>query len=209
MRSRRILSNISFNSLEFFEYVINDLSSNGFIDWCYWIKHYGDNDDKKDHIHFCFQPSSTIDTSTFNRHFYEFSFVDSDHRAKRPTVKYMPVTSLDDWLLYCKHDRDYLLTKGLERIYFYEWSDFRSTDILAFEHDVSNIDSTKYGRLSILRDGVKSKIPFAELIQQGSLPIAYRAQYEAQYRALQILDHNRKVAEWEKLDESQSKGLFD
>lgn len=208
MRSRRILSNISFNSLDFFEYTINELFNDGVIDWAYWVKHYGDNDDKKDHIHFCFQPSSTIDTATFNKRFYEFSFVDTDKRAKRPTVKYMPVVSLDDWLLYCKHDRDYLLTKGLERIYFYDWSDFHTTDTLALEHDINNIDSTKYGRLSILRDGVKMRVPFAELIQQGQLPIAYRAQYEAQYRALQYLDKKRKIAEWEKIDDSESEGLF-
>lgn len=203
MRSRRILSNISFNSLEFFEYIINELYQDGVIDWAYWIQHQGDKDDKKSHIHFCFQPSSTIDTVTFNRKFYEFSFVEPDKRVKRPTVKYMPVTSLDDWLLYCKHDKDYLITKGLERYYFYEWRDFHFTDALAFEHDISNIDRTKYGRLSLLRDGVRDRIPFAELIQQGQLPIAYRAQFEAQYRALQILDKKRKIAEWEKIDDSE------
>lgn len=193
MKTRRLISNISFNTPDYFDFVIRGLFQNGIIDFAYWICHKGDSDDKKDHIHFCLQPSRSLDTISLNSHFLEFPFHGSRRLPLKPTSKYVPVSSLDDWLLYCKHDKDYLSSKGLSRNYHYLWVDFKSTDSDAFWHDVHNIDTSKICRLSYLRDGVLQNIPFAELIQSGQIPIAYRAQYEAQYRALKIIESSKNL----------------
>ena len=198
MKTRRVLSNISFNTLPFFSYVIRGLYKDNIIDWAYWIFHSADKDDKKQHIHFCFQPSKAIDTFDFSLCFLEFPF----HGCRlplKPTSRYQPVLSLDDWLLYCKHDRDYLLSKGIERNVHYDWSDFKSTDSDSLEHDINNIDYTKFNRMSLLFEGVNNHTPFADLVQKGVVPINFRSQYEAQYRALKRLrDSEKGLKAWEK-----------
>lgn len=200
MKTRRVLSNISFNSLEFFETIINGLYLDGIVDWAYWILHFPDKDDKKEHIHFVFQPSKAIDTVDFQLSFLEFPF-HGNRKPKKPTSRFQPVLSLDDWLLYCKHDHNYLLSKGLSRTISYDWSDFHSTDFDSLEHDINNIDHLKYGRMSILSNGVDEHVPFADLVQKGFIPINFRSQYEAQYSALKRLrDNEKRLKDWEKID---------
>lgn len=211
MNTRRILSNISFNSPTFFSMIVGELALDGLMDWCYWIVHKADNDDKKEHIHFCFQPSRQIDTLQFNKLFYQWDFIGIDSIEKygvldelsidnwiprKPTTRYQPVLSLDDWLLYCKHDNEYLEQKGLVRKHHYEWSEFSSTDYDSLEHDINNIDYTKISRLKILKEGAINYVPFYQLVQSGQLPIQFRAQYEKQYN--EIVNHLRKRAQFEK-----------
>lgn len=203
MKTRRTLTNISFNSPDYFADRMNDLLRDGVIDWAYWIVHHADNDDKKQHIHFVFQPARSVETSIITSYFLEFPFYGRIRLPLKPTSKYVPCVSLDDWLLYCKHDKDYLISKGLERNYHYQWEDFCTTDRDSLLHDIGNINYNKIGQLSMLRAGVLNKIPFAELIQQGKIPIAYRSQYEAQYRALMNLEcwEKRKLKEYVKADQ--------
>lgn len=200
MKTRRILSNISFNSPSFFKLIIEGLYHDCVIDWAYWIIHYPDKDDKKSHIHFVFQPSRALDTSDFVSKFLEFPF-HGNRLPLKPTSRFQPVVSLDDWLLYCKHDSEYLRSKGLERHLHYNWSDFLSTDYDSLQHDIDNIDYNQFGRLALLSEGALNHIPFAELVQRGLIPINYRAQYEAQYIALKrIRDSESGLKTWEKLD---------
>lgn len=210
MNTRRILSNISFNSPTFFSMIVGELARDGIIDWCYWIVHKADNDDKKEHIHFCFQPSKQIDTLQLNKLFYEWRFLGIDCLSNlsidnwmpyKPTTRYQPVISLDDWLLYCKHDKDYLEQKGLDRNYHYEWSNFFATDYDSLNHDINNIDYTKISRLKILKEGAINYVPFYQLVQSGQLPIQFRAQYERQYN--EIVNHLRKRAQFEKAVKEQ------
>ena len=193
MKTRRLLSNISFNTAAYFKSVAGVLVKDRYIDWCYWIVHEADTDDKKKHIHFVFQPSRSIDTAIFNSKFNEWEWIISDdleqckvmnYRPLKPTLKYQYCISLDDWFLYCKHDYDYLNAKGLTRNYAYNWEDFRSTDTDSLEHDINNIDFTKVNRMKFLKEGVMSSVPFAVLVQNGKVPIQWRQQYEKQYEAL-------------------------
>lgn len=205
MRTRRVLSNVSFNSPDFFDYVISGLYHDSVIDWCYWVSHLPDRDDKKAHIHFVFQPSKIIDTVVFLRHFLEFPF-HGNRLPLKPTSRFQPVISLDDWLLYCKHDSVYLSQKGLERKYHYDWSDFHSTDFDSLQHDIDNIDYTQFGRLALLNEGVISHTSFAELVQRGIVPINFRSQYEAQYLALKKLRMaDNSLEEW-KIEDALYRG---
>ena len=199
MKTRRLISNISFNTLAYFRYRVNELFENSIIDYAYYIFHFADNDDKSDHIHFCLQPSRAIDTFELNTYFLEFPFYGDCRLPFRPTSNYKFVNSIDDWLLYCKHDPNYLLSKGQSRNFKYEWSDFYSTDSYSLTHDINNIDKLKYGRLSALQDAVRNRCDFSELIQNGTIPIAYRAQYEAQYKALLLKDNRRILSSKRKM----------
>lgn len=192
MDTRRTLSNISFNSPYFFRAVIADLFNDDKIDWCYWIVHQPDKDDKKVHIHFCFQPSRTINTKDFAKRFYQWEFKNIydpgegifNWMPRKATDKYMTVTSLQDWLLYCKHDESYLSFKGLTRNIHYDWDDFEATDIDSLYHDISDIDMTKFGRIALMEQAIEEHRPFYKLVSEGKVPIQFRAQYEQQYLAM-------------------------
>lgn len=183
MLTRRTISNISYNSREHFEHVVQSLRSRGIIDWCYWIYHVADTDETKDHIHFVLAPSTRIDTSALRKQFDEID-PSGNGLFLSCTSKWFFTNSLDDWLLYAVHDPSYLTSKGQLRNHLYSYDDLHSTDPDALRHDWNMIDRLKYKRLEFLYDAVKQEVPFAVLVQQGVVPIAQRSQYEYQYNSL-------------------------
>lgn len=185
MNTRRVISNITFNSLDFFGSVCDSLVSDNIVEWVYWIQHRPDTDDTKIHIHFVLQPSKTISTDSLRKRFLEVDINNS--LPIMPLSKWYFTTSIDDWILYCLHDVDYLRFKGLTRNVHYDYSDFHATDLDSFHHDFCNINRSRFGTLSALNNAITSNLPFASLVQNGLVPINLRAQYEAQYRALKKL----------------------
>ena len=71
MKTKRTISNISYNTLAYFVEVVSRLVSRGVIEWCYWIYHFAEDDELKDHIHFVMQPSAKIETAQLEKEFYE------------------------------------------------------------------------------------------------------------------------------------------
>lgn len=183
MKTSRTISNISYNSMAHFETCVKSLWGCGVIEWAYWIYHKADTDETKDHIHFVLRPSSRVDTTELRKLFFE---VDPTHPdlPLTCTCKWNFTNSMDDWLLYAIHDINYLKSKGQIRNHFYEWKDIRSTDPDALRQDIASIDMTKWNRLAVLDKAVREGRPFFELVTDGIIPIAQRAQYEQQYRAI-------------------------
>lgn len=182
MKTIRQLSNVSYNTLPFFNAKILDLEQRGIIDYAYWIYHTAEEDEEKDHIHFVFKPSKSLDTMDFRQYLFEY-----DGKNSLPltcTKKFMPTNSMDDWLLYAVHDTAYLKSKGQWRKYHYEFKDLCSTDRQALKEDWDNINRNKYLVLEWLQQAVVNNIPFFQLVQDGLVPMAQRAQYEFQYNAL-------------------------
>lgn len=188
MKTTRTISNITYNTLPFFEHVINDLAERGIIEWAYWILHKADSDDKKDHIHFVLRPSARIETTALRNAFLEPTA--DNPLPLAPTSKWFFTNSMDDWILYVLHDEAYLASKGQTRNYRYEIESLCATDRDALMADYNNIDRVKFDRLRRLAEAVYDGIPFVNLVQSGLIPISQRAQYEAQYRAL--LDRSYK-----------------
>lgn len=193
MQTIRTISNISFNSLEFFEHKVFELLKNGVIDWCHWIAHKAEDDEKKAHIHFVLKPSCRIDTNKLRQQFFELDATNALPLA--PTTDWRPVSSMDDWLLYAVHDTDYLKSKRQTRKFAYMKKDIRSTDFDALNECWRNIDRTKYARLRALEDAVAHDIPFFVLVQDGIIPIAQRAQWQRQYMDLQYVGKHRYLAD--------------
>lgn len=182
MQTIKIISNISYNSIEFFTSVITKLQKDGVIEWCYWIYHEADNDETKPHIHFVLKPSARIDTTKLRVQFFEFTpYSDLPLCC---TTKWNFTNSMDDWLLYAVHDIGYLASKGQFRNIHYNFSDLHATDFDALKNDWNAINRLKYERLAILQEAVDTNTPFAILVQNGIVPISQRAQYEAQFQAL-------------------------
>lgn len=182
MQTIRVISNISYNTIKYFESKITELVSRRIIDWAYWVFHLPDEDELKEHIHFVLKPSKRLETADLRDFFKE---IDPNHEKPRTcTARWQPTNSMDDWLLYAKHDPAYLMSKGQYRRYHYKWEDIKATDEDALHADIAAIDMRKYLVLEWLEDAARSQTPFFVLVQQGLIPIAQRSQFEFQYNAL-------------------------
>lgn len=190
MQTIRVISNVSYNTPEFFRTKTLELVERGIIDWCYWVYHLADEDELKDHIHMVLKPSKRLDTNDLRKFYNE---IDPTNPLPRTcTMKWHATNSMDDWLLYAKHDPAYLSSKGQFRRYHYKWDDIQSTDLDSLRQDIAAIDMRKYLILEWLEDAVRNKTPFFILVQQGLIPIAQRSQYEFQYNALQRAIENER-----------------
>lgn len=191
MQTLKTISNISYNTIDFFETVIDSLVSDSVIDWAYWILHQADTDETKPHIHFVLKPSRRVDTAKLRERFIEIDL--NNAKPLCCTVKWNFTNSLDDWLLYVIHDRAYLKAKGQQRNIHYAWAEVRATDYDALQADINAIDRTKFDRLSILAQAVKDSVPFFQLVQDGVIPIAQRSQFEKQYNDIKYFINREEV----------------
>lgn len=189
MQTIKIISNVSYNSDEFFEATVKRLEANGVIDWCYWIRHDADTDETKPHIHFVLKPSARLDTQKLREQFKE---IDLSHPTEPLccTKRWFSTNSMEDWLLYGVHDVAYLASKGQTRKHHYGFEDIKSTDPDGLRQDWNMIDRSKYDRLQILFEAAQRQIPFGLLVQMGRVPIPQRAQWEMQYNSLLALVHS-------------------
>lgn len=142
MNTISLISNISYNTPEFFEAKIKALSSgdNRLIDWAHWIIHQPEDDEKKSHIHFVLKPSRRIDTNALRKEFLESPALLVEAKSQRGepitdddlkplgVLPFDKTKNISDWLLYSIHDVRYLLKKGQVRRHHYEKSDVKSTD---------------------------------------------------------------------------------
>lgn len=126
MKTSKLISTISFNSLQFLEGTIQRLANSELIEWSHWIKHKAEaNDTKKDHIHLIIQPNKAIDTLQFFK-----EFIEQDPNNELP-LKCLPpnkTKNVGDWILYGLHHIGYLSSKFETREYTYTIDDMQSTD---------------------------------------------------------------------------------
>lgn len=94
------------------------------VRWAF-IQHQPEENDTKEHIHLIIVPCSTIDT---DRIWFKEAFL-TEYNGETVT-SVMPWTASKDldWYLYCKHDPDYLASKGLQRKFHYSRADFFTND---------------------------------------------------------------------------------
>lgn len=179
MNTTRTISNISYNSLEFFEHKMNDLVSRRVLDWAYWIWHHADIDELKDHIHFVCKPAGKLDTFDLRKELMEF---DPTHPTKPLTCTtnfhFTPNKNMDDWLLYVVHDKGYLAFKGQKRNYEYRFEDLKATDEDALRFAWNNIDRTKYSRMEKVIELASSGMSFVEIVRAGLIPMNQYNQYK-------------------------------
>lgn len=157
MRTKRLVSTISYNTDGFISAALDRLVTAGLVDWAHWVRHEPEEDEAKAHFHLVVAPSRMLDTAALSAAFKEADLAHPD----RPPLGVMPwrfCSSLDDWLLYAIHDPDYLISKGQRRAYHYRREDVQSTapDLLA----------EQFREVNLSRFGVGSQI--AAMVQAGA-----------------------------------------
>jgi len=125
MRTSKPIATISYNTEAFLIATLEELYRNKKIcDWCF-IKHYPEEDEKKEHIHLWVKPNTLIDTMDLQEKFKELDL-------KNPTKPLGCIdfrsSNIDDFILYGMHLEAYLLSKLEFRQYHYEKSDFKYCD---------------------------------------------------------------------------------
>lgn len=186
MKTRRTVSNISYNTPEFFRQKVTELVSRRVIDWCYWIQHQPDTDETKEHIHFVLHPSGNTDTFDLRHEFMEF---DPSHPNKPLTCttqfRFTPDNNMDDWLLYAVHDAGYLASKGQKRNIQYRFEDLQATDEDALRYAWNNIDRTKFDRLARLSQAVADGMTWTAVVTSGNIvPMPQYSAYHDLYNRL-------------------------
>lgn len=145
MNTIRVISSISFNTEAFFVATVEKLTKPGkgqILDWCHWVCHQPEVDQKKPHIHFVCKPSKRVDTNALRQTFVEpVDQLIADRLARGEITEVKPedlkplgvmpfqaTASMRDWLLYAIHDVGYLLEKGITRHVHYERDQVKSTE---------------------------------------------------------------------------------
>lgn len=181
MKTSNPFSTISYNSIEFLKYKLDQQVTRRHINFYAFIRHYPEEDEKKAHIHLIMIPNGTVQTDAYLELLQEY---DSSKPDKPLGIKPIQKSKWADWYLYCSHDTAYLASKGMTRKYHYVESDFYTSDEDYLHELVSTIDRTKYTKTQQFVDKVKQGVSFEEMIISGQIPIGAFVQYEKMFQAI-------------------------
>lgn len=174
MATSKPISSISYNTEDFLKAKLSKLTESGIVTFWAYIRHNGESrlDDEaagKDHWHLLLIPNKCIDLVSIGKEFHEF-FPNDPHKP----LRCMPfrTSKTDDWILYAIHDPDYILFHGLNKTYFYDVTDCKTSDQeylhqlwVEAKQSLANNPAVKIRRKA--REGVS----FSALVQSGAISI--------------------------------------
>lgn len=166
MRTKRLISTISYNSDAFIVEALRRLVAAGLVDWAHWVRHEPEEDEKKSHIHLVLSPARAIDTTALSAAFEEVDLA-APGKAPLGVIPWRFCASLDDWLLYAIHDPDYLLSKGQTRAHHYDRNAVRSTSTELLVEQWGEVNLARFGLGQQLADMAARRIPWERVICSG------------------------------------------
>lgn len=166
MRTRKPIATVGYLTETYLSLKLNEALNNGKIQFWAFIKHKGDEDLKKDHLHVFVIPEGTIDTVSFNDNFIE---IDPYNPLPLRLLHWNP-SKFDDWYMYILHDPVYLEMKRLKRNYRYSKSDVWVSDMDEFDYMVSMIDYGYMCSLSDIINAAESQMSISQAIKEGIIP---------------------------------------
>lgn len=189
MKTSKPFSTISYNSVEFLSVKLNDLVQRNVIAFFAFVRHFKEDDEKKDHIHLLIFPNGQYQTDALKEYLSE---PDLSDLAKKP-LSIMPCTSSKwgDWFLYSSHDAAYLASKGQVRRFHYLEQDFVSSDADYLHELIRTIDRTKYAKTQDFVEQVKNGVPLSEMLAKGQIPAPQFTQWKSMYDYLRCGDTYR------------------
>lgn len=181
MKTKRMISTISYNSELFLGTLMCRLVDDGIIDYGHWIYHLAEKDETKNHFHLMLQPSKSVDTQGLSRQFQE---LDPSGNGKFLGVMPWRFTKFEDWYLYGIHDVSYLQSKHLPRDYHYSLHDVRSTCPEMLQEDVRRIDLRSFGVGAYLAESNQKRKTWEEVIASGCIPATNWRYWKEVYMAM-------------------------
>lgn len=179
MKTTKPFSTISYNTVDFLTAKLDDLVCRRVISFYAFIKHYKEQDERKDHIHLIIFPNGQYQTDALFDYLCEPDLTDL---TKKP-LGIMPCQSSkwDHWYLYACHDIAYLASKQQTRQHHYLEQDFVSSDSDYLHELIANIDLSKYSRTAEFIKQVDCGASFDELVRKGFVPAPQFTQWRALY----------------------------
>lgn len=179
MKTSKPFSTISYNSSEFLSVKLDELVQRNVISFYAFIRHYKEEDERKDHIHLILFPNGQYQTDALKDFLLEPDYSDL---SKKP-LGIMPCQSSKwgDWYLYTCHDAAYLASKGQTRHYHYLEQDFKTSDEDYLHELICTIDRTKYAKTQDFVEQVKKGVPLAEMLTKGQIPAPQFNQWRSMY----------------------------
>ena len=176
-KSKKAFAPVSYNSPLFLKRKLEELVKAGILDFYVYIYHQADIDSKKEHFHLYMQPKIPIDRTALLE---EFKEPDLAHPELPPLgcVWNYRETKIDDWLWYCKHDKEYLASKLAERNCYYNWSDFDCNSDALLEELIRSAEfDSDYAMQKRRREALYSNsYSMSELIRSGAVPLGLASQ---------------------------------
>lgn len=166
MRTRRLVSTVSYNTHDFLKLTCERLRASGVIELAYWVLHQPEEDEKKVHIHVCMLPARVLDTMELEKQFLELVPGESEPRRVLP----FRVSKFADWFLYCSHNAGYLVSKGQSRRFSYTLEQFGSTCKERLIEDVKMIDMRPFKVWALVNAAVASGQSWEDLMSSGGIP---------------------------------------
>lgn len=167
-----VISNITWNTPEFFRRTSQELVANGILDWVHAVPHRPESDEKKAHIHFVLKPAKSVDTVWLAMRYSEYQ--DGDPLPLKPTSDWRKVGAgrMRDWLLYSLHDEDYLAEKLERRQHHYTLKDCISTDEQSLEIAYKEAKRENGGHIGKIKKAFEMGVSLDSLLLSGAIPLA-------------------------------------
>lgn len=178
MRTKKDVSTISYNSVDFLVTHLNQMVKRHLISDYIFIQHKKEKDEAKDHVHLFLRPNTLLDTMDLQDELQEFDPAHPDKPFR--CIDFRP-SKIDDWILYNLHFAPYLAMKFESREFHYQKEDFFYADSDSFEdmyaHAFRGSDfARQYQLLQALKEG--SHDP-TSLILNGTIPLNQAANLSA------------------------------
>lgn len=187
MKTRSPVATISYNSVEFLRNKLIEFGNNGTISSWFFVRHFAENDEKKDHIHLWICPNKTIDTMEIQKQLEE---PDSDPEKKPLKCIDFVKSNIDDAILYFAHYVPYLACKLQSRHFHYDFNMFVVSDEDWFEYQVNHaLTGSDFAvKHQVLQKIQENTNTLSELISTGIVPLNLASQVAAYG---QLLDNDR------------------
>ena len=166
MRTRRLISTVSFNTPAFLNLTCERLRASGVIELAYWVVHQPEDDERKAHIHACMLPARVLDTMELEKQFRELVPGESEPRGVLP----FRVSKFADWFLYSSHNAGYLASKGQSRRFSYALEELGATCKERLLEDVKMIDMRPFKVWALVNAAVASGQSWDDLMDSGGIP---------------------------------------
>lgn len=171
MKTSKPISTISYNTRAFLLGKLQELERNYTISAWFFIYHFAEEDEAKDHFHVFIKPNGKIDTCELQAQFKEYC--SSDPNIKPLGCIDFQASKIDDAYLYFAHYKPYLSWKHQKRRYHYDWSCFACSDFdwLEYVHNHALSASDFAERSAILNAIQDNSNSLSNLISNGVVPL--------------------------------------
>lgn len=196
MKTTKSCSTISYNTSDFLELKLNELTARRVISFWLYMEHLPEEDESKAHKHLFIIPNGQLNTDQVQDYLQE---LDPANIAKPLGCIFFVSSKFDDFYFYCLHDLEYLASKGQTRKYSYKPEEFKTSDSDYFTALKHQIDYTKLGNrktVQIVKE-IESGASLESLLQRGLIPASlfnqWRSIYDMMYYAPSTFRNGRQT----------------